>query len=244
MLTLGKSDPLAGVSIGDPFMGGYLGPIMDSSQAGAIVSGDAATTPTRYAVILSSKSMEFGAASYRWDSVSSRTIPYQSRWDGLGATQACAAVGGSGYEAFKYVNGLSYPSDGGSQWYIPSIDELDAIFKLFKPTADALYSPGSATTGGTAPVSSQTYGYNPTMDPQWLSGYASGNPAQTGLSLFKTGGAQAMTAFERYRSATEYSATFAWYQYFSGYGAGYQYVNSKTDAFSDYGFRPVRRLVL
>ena len=57
LLTAGKANPLAGVNIGDSFMGGYYAGIIDTTQ-GNIIAADQSQTGLRYALIVAGKSLE------------------------------------------------------------------------------------------------------------------------------------------------------------------------------------------
>lgn len=227
-------------AVGDAWLGGYFAGVIDTTRPGSILAGDAATTGQRRALIVGPKSMEGTLATRHLDSVSSRNIPFQTRWDGLTATQMMAAQS-TGYEWFKYINGLSYPTDIASQWYIGALDELDVVWKAFKPDTGTNYSPGSSNSGD-APATSQVFGYNPSSDPQWLSGYTSGNPAQTSVALFKSGGAQAFS-LNYMCTSTQYSSTTFWRQGFASIPGGQGSI-TKTYSGSNYGVRPLRCVIL
>lgn len=132
-----------------------------------------------------------------------------------------AALNSSSYPAAQFCEGLTI--GGYSDWYLPAKNELEICYYTLKPTVDT-----NNTSSGT----------NTNAVPSRGSNYLSGTPGQTAITAFKSGGSEVFAA-DSYWSSTEYSSTYAWFQYF---GNGYQYyTNYKT--VSHY-VRAVRRFVL
>jgi hypothetical protein len=238
MLTLvSKADPLAGVSIGDSFMGGFYAGIIDTTVPGSIIAADASQTGLRYALILGGKSLET-SLSYK---TSNDAAPgaCSTRWDGLSATTAMGDGSGT-YPAADYCVSLSHDNDGASAWYLPALDERELIYRHLKPTTETNFV--NTSTGSTFP-GSQDYGYNPSSDPAGAA-YTSATPSQTNVDAFREGGAQALgstgTTY-RFWTATEYSSTYAWAQDISGSLASRQSNFAKQ---TQERVRPVRRLIL
>jgi hypothetical protein len=127
-----------------------------------------------------------------------------SCFDGMANTAAMAAAGSV---LANTVRSLSI--NGFADWYLPSRDELELIYRNLKPTTQA--NSCSFRDGDNA--SSVPAGYP----------YTEAAPAQTPAQAFQAEGAE---AFERdwYWSSTQYSQGYAWGQNFS---CGDQYGNGK-----------------
>lgn len=117
----------------------------------------------------------------------------------------------SAHPAFQWAKGLSI--GGFTDWYIPAKNELEIIYRNLKPSTD------SNNTGS---------GSNPNAVPSATANYTSGSPAQTTVSLFQTGQAQAF-ASAYYWSSSENSSntTRAWVQDFNN---GYQVNDLKSNS--------------
>jgi len=130
------------------------------------------------------------------------------------------------------------PSDGGSDWYLPAMDELELIYRNLKPvTADNFVGNETRTFPG-----SQDVGFNPSSDPTGSAYTATGEPFQTSVTDFQNGGAEAVD-LERYWSSTDSDEVpLAWFQRFTDSGAeGEQDGRGfKDDEFTS--VRPVRRV--
>ena len=225
------NDPLIGVAIGDAFMGGYYAGIIDTT-VGNILAADYLQTGLRYALIVSPKSLESTSLAYK---TSGTTTPNTSltRWNGLVASNAMV---GSTFPAGNYTNFLSYPSDGASKWYLPSMDELELLYRNFKPTTDANLVEARYATDFPGTVAGD--GENMSSAPQ-RGAYTSGAPIQTMLSSFQVGGSQALdgTGFY-YISSTENNSIYSWAQtMLSG-------ATTIVNATVAKRVRPVRRLLL
>lgn len=231
----GKANPLAGVNIGDSFMGGYYAGIIDTTK-GNIIAADSYQTGKRYALIVSPKSLEVASPT----PTTGASYPVQTRWDGLSAT---AAMNSSSYPAAHYCAGLSHPSDGASAWYLAAMDELELLYRNLKCSTESNYT--TALTGATFPSGTQNMGYNPSSDPAGAT-YQTTNPTQTAAALFQSGGTQALGVSGsswQYMTSSYFSSGNIWIQYVSGAAtAGRQQSGSVST--SGYETRPVRRLAL
>lgn len=138
--------------------------------------------------------------------------------DGLTNTQAMAAAGSP---IAKWALGLAI--DGHNDWYIPSRDELEIIYRNLKPSG---HSNSCSFRDGDNP-SSVPVGYP----------YTKQVPSQTSISGFQEGGAQALDATWHW-SSTQYSPVSAWIQYFDDGG---QNVSLKG---TTHRARAVRRLII
>ena len=94
--------------------------------------------------------------------------------------------------AGQYCNGLTI--GGYSDWYLPARDELDIAYENLKP---------SATGNNTG------FGVNSYSVPTRTVNRTSGEPAQTSVAAFQSGGAEAFIA-DLHWSSTEFSESNAW----------------------------------
>jgi hypothetical protein len=115
------------------------------------------------------------------------------------------------HPAAQFCEGLTI--GGFSDWYMPAKNELEVCYYNLKPST----------------VSNITSaGINPNAVPARASNYTTGNPAQTTVTDFQIGGAEAFTAVgaeSEYWSSTEQSASLAWVD---GFRTGNQFGNTKT----------------
>lgn len=181
---------------GTPFGGGYY--------AGRINVGGQI-----YTIVVAPKALGGEApGTLAWKTSNTTTAGTTSTNDGWANTNAMATAGIANHPAGQFCRGLSI--GGYNDWYLPSKDELEILYRNFKPATQA------NNTGS---------GANPSSVPP-TSNYTSGNPAQTSIALFQQGGAEAFQA-NWYWSSTEYGSSTAWLQYF---GTGGQTSGSKTSA--------------
>lgn len=135
--------------------------------------------------------------------------------DGLANTQAMVEAGSE--LAAKFIE---LEIGGFSGWYLPSRDELELLYRNFKPTTAQNYC-------------SFRDGENPSSVPVAYP-YTEHSPAQTTSSAFQEGGEEAFAA-RWYWASTQYSPSYAWIQ---GFDDGYQYDGHKGN---EYPARAVRR---
>jgi len=234
-------DVPSNIQAGDAFAGGFFVGYIDT-VAGTIDSQDDYQTGERYALVVASKSLE-EPAPVLWDS-QERTQESGSitRWDGLSSTENILAKNDTDYQAFEHIRSIRssdpVPSDGGSDWYLPAMDELELIYRNLKSiTADN----NVGTFSGTFP-GSQDYGFNPSSDPTGTA-YTASDPSQTSVAAFQSGGAEAVDLAFYWTSTDANEGDFrVWAQRFnqSGSGGGGQFTTTKDN--SSYSVRPVRRI--
>jgi len=231
-------DPADPANIGSAYAGGFLVGVIDTI-AGTINSQDDYQTGERYALVVSPKSLE--GTNVAWDS-QDRTGEAGSftRWDGLSSTENILSKNDTSYEAFEHIRSIRssdpVPSDGGSDWYFPAMDEMEIIYRNLK-AVDA-----NNATGGfnlTFP-GSQDYGVNPSSDPTG-SAYTASDPSQTSVTDFQNGGAEAVDLATYFASTDVDENSLAITQDFqtTGRGLGSQGPGSKGGTFT---VRPVRRI--
>jgi hypothetical protein len=188
---------------GTPFAGGFY--------AGRLRVGDAL-----FALVVAPKAE--GEAEHAWGPAGSELAAAASCCDGTANTVALAEAG-SGMA--KWAQALAI--GGHTDWYVPSRDELELLYRHLKPSTHANYA-------------SFRDGDNPSSVPAGYP-YRDSSPEQTAAEAFRAGGEQ---AFEEqwYWSSTQFSRHHAWYQYFDD---GYQYYGDE-----DYQarVRAVRRFLI
>ena len=189
--------------IGTPIGGGfYAGRYMEGDQLCLLIVSPKALGDHDDHVWNKSVKEVTGAASF---------------YDGLTNTRAMAEAGS---KLAQWALGLEI--GGEADWFLPARDQLELLYRHFKPTKRENYVWRNGDNPSSVPVG---YPYTETV------------PAQTTLELFQEGGDE---AFEEawYWSSTQGAAgsDYAWYQHFSD-GSQINYVK-------DYELRAraVRRL--
>jgi len=186
---------------------------------GGYYAGKIVTGGVTYALIVAPKAQGGENSSLTWKTSQTTTAGTTSINNGLANTNAMIAAGASAHPAANFCNNLSI--NGYDDWYLPAKDELEILYRYLKPTT------GGNNTGSGANTSSV-----PTT-----SNYTSGSPAQTSVTIFRTGNSEAFVS-NYYWASTEYSSTNGWIQFFDN---GYQGYNSKTVTFY---VRGVRRIAI
>ena len=207
-------------TIGQAFGGGYY--------AGKITDGGVG-----YYIIVAPKATGENT-SLAWKTTSDAgPSGVQTLTNGPASTLAMFNAGSTLYPAATYCHNLSI--GGFSDWYLPARDELEVVYRAFKPTTAANSTGVRSATGfgGDGLV----YGTNANSIPAGAA-YTTVSPAQTAVAKYITvSGTEAFTA-TYYWSSTEFTATDAWNQNFL---IGYQGNYDKTFA---YCVRAVRRLII
>lgn len=189
-----KTPPPAPPVVGGPYKGGYY--------AGLITAGNDV-----YELIVSPKNG--GESSLAVKTSRTSTGGAMSVNDGMANTVAMMNVP-SGHPAASFCSGLDI--GGYDDWYMPSNDELEVLYRVFKPTVDVNNTTDNMTLAH-APV--RTNGYNPNSIPPGA-GYLTNDPLQTEHIQFQAGGAEAFEA-RMYWSSTHASAQDSYgMQFFSG----------------------------
>jgi hypothetical protein len=116
------------------------------------------------------------SSSLQWKTTATTTSGTSSLYDGAANT---ASMSNANHPAANYCAGLTI--DGYSDWYLPAPYELDIAYFNLKPTT----------------TSNSDAGENPFSVPERTGEYTAGNPTQTSVSIFQSGGSQAfVTASE------------------------------------------------
>lgn len=189
-------------TIGAPLAGGFY--------AGLFRNGD-----QLQALIVSPKT-EGELIDITWGEYGQEVEGAGSFWDGCANTRAMAAAG-SGLAKRILALRIADLDD----WYLPSRDELEILYRNLKPTTNKNYC-------------SFRDGENPSSVP-FGHLYTETTPVQTSVDAFQAGNAE---AFDQhwYWASTQYKARYAWHQDFND---GNQYCHLKD---IEHCARAVRRL--
>ena len=241
--------------IGAPVAGGYFAGVIDTIK-GTIQSNDDYQTGLRYALIVAPKELEGGLDSSPAPGLTTGDLEWDTtrgggeagcftRWNGFEATNVIINKNDDKYEVHNFVAEVrsQYPAvatPGGSEWYLPAMDELELLYRNFKPnntdndTRDFPRNfPGSQPSGENP--SSVPEGFNYENSP--------GIPDVTFLDLFKEGNAQAIDLGRHWSTTDADEDGRAWYQGFTAPGeVGLQFAGLKDG--TGRSVRPVRRVVL
>lgn len=171
----------APTKLAEPFAGGFY--------AGRIRIGE-----QLFAIVVAPKG-EGEHDDIRWNKSTKKVDGALSFFDGLANSEAMAEAGS---DLAKWARNLRIGDFDG--WYLPSRDELEILYRAFKPTGEE-----NACWRGDNP-SSIPVGYAYSLDA----------PAQTTVEPFKDGGVEAFVD-TWYWSSTQYAGheSFAWFQTFS-----------------------------
>lgn len=186
---------------GISFQGGYYGGVM-KDNSGTLASDT-------YYLIVADKAYERFLTRYSGaGDASAGGVDGANGW--INTTPE--AAGGVSYEAAAFADALDINNtdssiNGGqnfTDWYLPSQDELEVIYRNLKPSSDA---------------NDITQGNNLNSVPSYNATYTQGNPGQTSSGVFQAGGSQAFnvdTPDEKVLNGTFNSGTSANWSPFSG----------------------------
>ena len=180
-------------------------PAVGALLAGGFYVGQIKVGADVYALIVSPK--EAGSGRHAWNASSDSVRGAESYDDGLTNTVAMAEAGS---KLAQWA--LQLDIGGHADWYIPSRDELELMYRTLKPTQQENYA-------------SFRDGDNPSSVPAGYP-YTEQAPAQTAVETFRAGGAEAMDPLWHW-SSTQYATnpSDAWLQYFL---SGPQYGSHKS----------------
>jgi len=193
-------------------------PVIGSAYGGGFFAGQISTlgngVATHNLVIGPVASAQ---STLRWKTTNTSTAGTSSVIDG---PTNSANMNNASHPAAQFCEGLTI--GGFNDWYMPAKNELEVCYYNLKPTTAA---------------NNTSSGINANAVPARVSNYTSGAPAQTTAADFKDTGAEDFAA-ANYWSSSEFSATFAWLQFFDVGGQNIDYKD-----FS-YRVRAVRRLAI
>jgi hypothetical protein len=142
-------------------------------------------------------------ASKQWKISATTTAGTSSEIDGPANS---TAMNNASHPAAQFCEALSI--GGFSDWYMPAKNELEVCYYNLKPTTS-----NNFTTSGT----------NVNAVPSRGSNYTTGDPAQTSVTAFQSGGAEAFSS-SNYWTSTENGVSYGWRQGFNygNQGGGYK----------------------
>jgi hypothetical protein len=150
-----------------------------------------------------------GQTQNQWKNAQTTATGADSDIDGEQNTLDMVSTGSSTvYPCAHFCNNLS--TGGQTDWYMPAKNELEVCYYNLKPTTLT-----NSTSSGSNPNSIPSRG-----------NYTSGTPAQTSVTIFKTGNSEAFNSAQ-YWSSTESTTTTAKSQHFNFSG---QYNYSKDNS--------------
>ena len=203
---------------------------------------------SRYRVIVAPKASGEHAGIALKNANTALPTACQTLTEGFAATQAMRDADSSTvYPAAHWARNLNIGER--TDWYIPARDELELCWRNLKPTTTANYvtanRPAAASfsyaNNGSYGDTANTHGTNNNSSPTGAA-YTASVPGQTAATAFRTGGAEAYEFGSAYYwSSSDYSASYAWFQYWGSSFPGFQFNDLKTGT---YRVRAVRRSVI
>ncbi|MCY1360080.1 hypothetical protein D9M68_580380 [compost metagenome] len=169
-------------------------PAIGTALEGGYYAGLLTLQGETYALIVSPKAQgELEEA--KWGEYGQDLAGARSYNDGLANTQAMAEAGS---DLARWMLGLEI--SGFTDWYLPSRDELEVVYRNLKPTSADNYGWRAGENPSSVPPSHP---------------YTADTPKQTQVQAFADGGAE---AFEEawYWASTQSSPYVAWIQHFDG----------------------------
>ena len=193
-----------------------------SAYGGGFLAGQISTTANSVATHnLVVAPLSTGQTQDSWKNVGTATTGADSAIDGPQNTADMVADGNATvYPCAHFCNDLV--TGGFSDWYMPAPNELEVCYFNLKPTTN------SNTTSS---------GINANSVPERTANYTTGNPAQTSVTAFQSGGSEAFTS-AAYWSSAELNNSQALRNRFT---YGLQGGNGKTYS---YRVRAVRRVAV
>ena len=211
----------------------FLPTVAGQAYQGGFFAGKIVVGGSTYALVVAPKASGENT-SRQWKTSNDTTAGTLSLNDGLSNSNA---MNNASHPAAQFCRALTI--GGYSDWYLPSRDELEIVYRNCKPnsTANTVYASRITNFGaGYNGVDSNGNGYNANSLPVGTA-YTASNPTTSVSAAYVTGGAEAFSA-SWYWSSTEFTASGAWEQ---GFSTGYQGSSSKT---YDSCVRAVRKVLI
>ena len=149
-----------------------IGTLLEGGYFAGYISHTANGVATHGLIVAPAASGYNGGSKLKWKTSSTITSGSPSTYDGAANT---AAVANTDHPAANYCAGLTI--GGYSDWYLPARYELDIAYYNLKPSTTQ-----NATNVGTNAYSVPARNSNYTQN---------GDPTQTSVALFQSGGAEA-----------------------------------------------------
>jgi hypothetical protein len=197
--------PIQPPVIGQAFGGGFFAGYISTAGNGV----------ADYYLVIAPKASGQAGGVLDWKNAATSTAGTDSVING---PTNSANMNNASHPAAEFCEGLTI--GGFSDWYMPAKNELEVCYYNLKPTTTSNFTAS---------------GINTNAVPSRGSDYTSGTPAQTSVSAFQSGGAEAFNA-SNYWTSTQASSTAAW---IAGFGDGEQTTSTKTSGFR---VRAVRRV--
>jgi hypothetical protein len=206
--------------------------VAGTAYAGGFFAGKIVINGLNYALVVAPKASGENASKI-WNATNTTTAGTLSLNDGLSNSNA---MNNASHPAAQFCRALTI--GGYSDWYLPSRDELEIVYRNCKPgsTANSTYVNRINSIGAGNGSDTNNNGHNANSLPAGAA-YTASNPTTSVSLAYATGNAEAFAA-AHYRSSTEFDAAYAWTQAFSN---GYQVNYFKTS--STY-VRAVRKVLI
>ncbi len=169
--------------IGDAYQGGFFAGLV-SYTANDVATHGLIVAPAATGASGTGYTITTGLQWQTSESTTGATSPF----DGAANTALMTSS-----PAANFCTGLSI--GGYSDWYVPARYELDIAYYNLKPTNDS---------------NSTSWGINNYSVPERTVNYTAGDPVQTSVAAFQSGGAEAFVSADHWSSTETSSAVLAW----------------------------------
>jgi hypothetical protein len=225
-VSLNPGDAEGGVvlpEIGDAFQGGFYAGLISHTADGVAT----------HALIVAPRATGASGGGYpistnlRLKTSRTSTSNTNSYFDGAANTAAMVTAGISAHPAAQFCVGLNI--GGFTDWYLPAPAELAIAYTNLKPTA----------------TNNQTsVGINDYAVPARVSNYTVGDPAQTSLTAFQTGGSEVFEIGDVHWSSAEIGAQTQTTVFFSNGFIGQGWSNVSVKDITSFRTRAFRKIPL
>ena len=189
----------------------FLPTVAGQAYQGGFFAGKIVVGGSTYALVVAPKASGENT-SRQWKTSNDTTAGTLSLNDGLSNSNA---MNNASHPAAQFCRALTI--GGYSDWYLPSRDELEIVYRNCKldSTVNRVIASRVVTwgSGGYNGIDSNGNGYNANSLPVGTA-YTASNPTTSVSAAYVTGGAEAFST-SYYWSSTGFTATGAWYQSFN-----------------------------